>query len=84
MENPNPEFEQRLQGLPVFCSNFKEGCRNMFAQEEALNEHKIGCEFRFGIHKQRLLTWEGRDLPPKGEKRRHEEEHSFQQMRRLL
>ena len=86
MESPNPEFEQRLQGLPVFCSNFKEGCRIMFSHEDALNDHKIGCEFRLGtIHKQRLLlTGEGRGPPTKGEKRRQEEEHSFQQRRRLL
>ena len=85
MESPNPEFEQRLQGLPVYCSNYREGCRYMFLHEDALKDHKIGCEFRFGtIHKQRLLTGEGRDFPSKGEKRRHEEEHSFQPRRRLL
>ena len=85
MEGPNPFYEQMIQDLPVFCSNYKNGCRNVFSHEETLLDHKIGCEFRLGtIHKQRLLTWEGRDLPPKGEKRRHEEEHSFQQRRRLL
>ena len=85
MESPNPIFEQHMQDLPVFCSNYKEGCRYMFSHEEALNDHKIGCEFRFGtIHKQRLLTGEGMGLPPKGEKRRQEEEHSFQQKRRRL
>ena len=85
MEKPNSVFEQRLEGLPAFCSNFREGCRYMFAHEEALNDHLIGCEFRLGIHKQRLLlTGEGRGPPTKGEKRRQEEEHSFQQRRRLL
>ena len=85
MESPNPVFEQQLQDLPVFCSNYKEGCRFMCSHEDALNDHNIGCEFRFGnIHKQRLLTGEARGLPPKGEKRRQEEEHSFQQRRRLL
>ena len=43
---PNPIVKQMLKELPMYCMNYKRGCREIFAEPEGLNDHEIGCVFR--------------------------------------
>ena len=43
---PNPIVKQMLKELPMYCMNYKRGCREIFAEPEGLNDHEVGCVFR--------------------------------------
>ena len=46
-KNPNPVVHQILKDLPIFCSHYKRGCRDFFAQnEDLINYYQQGCSFR--------------------------------------
>ena len=43
---PNPLVHQILKDLPVYCPNYKTGCREMLLKVEDLEDHKLECVFR--------------------------------------
>lgn len=46
LKHPNLPISQLLKGLPVYCPNFKAGCRQMFLEIGNLDYHQQECEFR--------------------------------------
>ena len=43
---PNPIVKQMLEDLPMYCENYKIGCREIFAKSEDLSDHQLACFFR--------------------------------------
>ena len=45
-KTPSPVIEKLLKDMPCFCPHYAQGCREIFAKSEDLNDHETTCIFR--------------------------------------